>query len=184
MLKTSMIVLSLLLLPLSAVGAEHRLGLTPEETYRLVQDQGDSLLFIDVRDPVEIMFTGFTDTVDRNIPLAITDPFDFVAEHAVFGMNPNKNFVADIDKALADKGLNRDSLIITMCRSGSARGLPSAEYLMKNGFTNVKFVEHGFQGDPRQEGRQRGQRTLNGWQNAGLPWSNRLNPAKIYRQYR
>lgn len=183
MLKKWVIVL-LLLLPVSALGAEHKLGLTPEEVYRLVQNQGDSLLFIDVRDPVEIMFTGFTDTVDRNIPLAITDPFDFVAERAVFRMNHNKNFIADVDKALADKGLNRDSLIITMCRSGSARGLPSAEYLLKNGFTNVKFVEHGFQGDSRKEGRQRGQRTLNGWQNSGLPWSNKINPAKIYRQSR
>jgi len=55
-------------------------------------------------------------------------------------MNHNKNLIADVDKALADKGLNRDSLIITMRRSGSARGLFSAEYLLKNGFTNVKFL--------------------------------------------
>jgi rhodanese-related sulfurtransferase len=178
------IIVMMLLVPVSALGAEHRLGITPTETYRLIKEQGGSILFIDVRDPMEIMFTGFTDSVDRNIPLAITDPFDFNDEHAAFQMNFNKNFIAEVDKALSKKGLKRDSLIITMCRSGGARGLPSAELLLKNGFSKVKFVEHGFQGDIRREGPQRGLRTLNGWQNSGLPWSNRINPEKIYRPSR
>ena len=177
-------IMMILLVPVSALGAEHRLGITPTEVYRLVQEQGRSILFIDVRDPVEIMFTGFTDTVDRNNPLAITDPFEFDDDQAAFRMNFNTNFIAEVDKALSKKGLNRNSLIITMCRSGGARGLPSAELLLKNGFSNVKFVEHGFQGDARREGPQRGQRTMNGWQNSGLPWSNRINPEKIHRPSR
>jgi rhodanese-related sulfurtransferase len=183
MWKSGLIVMTLLL-PISAWAGEHRLGMTPTEAYQLVRQQGGSILFIDVRDPVEIMFTGFTDAVDRNIPLAITDPFDFDDENASFRMNFNKSFLAEVDKALAAKGLTRGSLIITMCRSGGARGLPSAELLLKNGFSKVKFVEHGFQGDVRREGPQRGQRTLNGWQNSGLPWSNRINPEKIYRPSR
>lgn len=178
------IIVMMLLVPVLALGAEHRLGITPTETYQIVKEQGGSILFIDVRDPVEIMFTGFTDSVDRNIPLAITDPFDFDYGQAAFRMNFNKNFIAEVDKALAKKGLNRDSLIITMCRSGGARGLPSAELLLKNGFSKVKFVEHGFQGDVRREGPQQGQRALNGWQNSGLPWSSRINPEKIYRPSR
>jgi len=178
------VIVMILLVPISALGAEHRLGITPTEAYRLAKEQGGSMLFIDVRDPVEIMFTGFTDSVDQNIPLAITDPFDFDDGQAAFRMNFNKNFITEVDKALAKKGLNRDSLIITMCRSGGARGLPSAELLLKNGFSKVKFVENGFQGDVRREGPQRGQRTLNGWQNSGLPWSFRINPEKIYRPSR
>ena len=178
------IIVMMLLVPVSALGAEHRLAITPPEAYQLVKEQGGSILFIDVRDPVEIMFTGFTDIVDRNIPLAITDPFDFDDSQAAFRMNFNKNFIAEVEKALAEKGLKRDSLIITMCRSGGARGLPSAELLLKSGFSTVKFVEHGFQGDARREGPQRGQRTLNGWQNSGLPWSSRINPEKIYRPTR
>ena len=178
------VIVMILLVPISALGAEHRLGTTPTEAYRLAKEQGGSMLFIDVRDPVEIMFTGFTDSVDQNIPLAITDPFDFDDGQAAFRMNFNKNFITEVDKALAKKGLNRDSLIITMCRSGGARGLPSAELLLKNGFSKVKFVENGFQGDVRREGPQRGQRTLNGWQNSGLPWSIRINPEKIYRPSR
>lgn len=41
--------------------AEEALSVTPEQTWDTVQEQGDNLLFIDVRDPVEIMFIGFTD---------------------------------------------------------------------------------------------------------------------------
>jgi len=106
------VIVMILLVPISALGAEHRLGITPTEAYRLAKEQGGSMLFIDVRDPVEIMFTGFTDSVDQNIPLAITDPFDFDDGQATFRMNFNKNFITEVDKALAKKGLNRDSLII------------------------------------------------------------------------
>jgi hypothetical protein len=43
-------------------------------------------------------------------------------------------------------------------------------------------VQHGFQGDPLEEGPQVGMRLKNGWQNAGLPWQRLPNPEKIYRQ--
>ena len=152
--------------------AEEALSVTPQETHDMVQEQGDQVLFIDVRDPVEIMFIGFTDAVDRT---------RFNEDKAVFAMDINENFVAEVDAALAEKGLDRDSLIITMCRSGSARGKPSADYLLERGFTNVKYVDHGFQGDSLKEGPQKGMRLKNGWQNSGMPWTTKANPEKIYR---
>jgi len=93
----------------------------------------------------------------------------------------NKDFVADVETALAEKGLSKDSLIITMCRSGSTRGKPSAEYLLERGFTNVKYIDHGFQGGGAKEGEKKGMRIVSGWQNEGLPWSMNLDPEKIYR---
>lgn len=57
--------------------AEEALSLTPQQTYDMVQEQGDQLLFVDVRDPVEIMFIGFTDVVDKNIPFKLADRSDF-----------------------------------------------------------------------------------------------------------
>lgn len=165
----------------AAAQAEEALSLTPQETQNMVQERGDEILFIDVRDPVEIMFIGFTDSVDQNIPFQMVDRTRFNDEKQVFAMSLNENFVAEIDEALANKGLDRNSLIITMCRSGSARGKPSADYLLERGFTNVKYVDHGFQGDSLKEGPQKGMRLKNGWQNSGLPWSSKPNPEKIYR---
>lgn len=165
--------------------AEDALSLTPQETYDMVQKQGDKLLFVDVRDPVEIMFIGFTDVVDKNIPFKLADRSDFLTDKGRFAMNSNPEFAAGVEKALKEKGLTKDDLIITMCRSGSSRGKPSAEYLMERGFTNVKYIDHGFQGSGAKEGKKKGKkkgmRIVNGWQNEGLPWSMTLDPDKIYR---
>lgn len=165
----------------SPVSAEDSLSIPPQQVWDMVQTQGDELLFIDVRDPVEIMFIGFTDAVDRNVPFRLVDRHRFNEKGGVFAMDINPAFVADVDAALSDKGLDRDALIITMCRSGSGRGKPSADYLLERGFTNVKYVENGFQGGALRDGERAGMRLKNGWQNSGLPWSRSFNPEKIYR---
>jgi len=172
--------LSLYLISLPAQ-AEEALSVTAQQAYSMVQEQGSELLFIDVRDPVEIMFIGFTDAVDRNIPFKLANRSRFLKDKGRFAMNMNKDFVADVETALAEKGLSKDSLIITMCRSGSTRGKPSAEYLLERGFTNVKYIDHGFQGGGAKEGEKKGMRIVSGWQNEGLPWSMNLDPEKIYR---
>ena len=161
--------------------AEDTLSVTPEYVWNLVQQDADDMLFVDVRDPVEIMFVGFTDAVDINIPYKVVDRTQFNEEKAVFMIHDNPNFAQDIEKALIDKGLSKDALIVTMCRSGSERGKPSADYLISQGFTNVKYVDHGFQGSAVKYGPSQGFRIMNGWQNTGLPWSPKINPEKINR---
>ncbi|WP_417538949.1 rhodanese-like domain-containing protein [Marinobacter sp.] len=161
--------------------ADEALSLTPQETYDLVQTQGDQMLFIDVRDPVEIMFIGFTDVADKNIPFMLADRSKFLSDKGRFAMHPNPDFTASVEQALKDKGLSKDALIVTMCRSGSTRGKPSADFLLERGFTNVKYIDHGFQGSSSKEGKKAGMRIVNGWQNDGLPWSMTLNPEKIYQ---
>lgn len=159
--------------------AKDALSMTPQAVWSMVQQNPDDILFVDVRDPVEIMFIGFTDAVDINIPFKQVDRTNFNEDKAIFSMPDNPNFARDVEKALQDKGLDKDALIVTMCRSGSARGKPSADYLLSQGFTNVKYVDHGFQGDTVKEGENQGFRLINGWQNAGLPWSLKINPNKI-----
>lgn len=153
----------------------------PQQTFDLVQTQPDQMLFVDVRDPIEIMFIGFTDLAQANIPFLLADRSRFLDDKQRFAMDKNPQFAAQIEAALKAKGLNKDALIITMCRSGSSRGKPSAEYLLSQGFTNVKYIDHGFQGSSAKEGKEAGMRIVNGWQNDGLPWSMEINPEKIYR---
>lgn len=160
------------------------MGLTPEETYALKQEKGDEILFIDVRDPVEVMFIGSTDVVDANIPFMQVDRYDWDAENNRFRMSINPDFVAEVEALLVARGLDKTAQVITMCRSGSERGEPSARYLQQQGFTQAGFVINGFQGDSAKEGTQTGMRVVNGWQNAGLPWSSRMNAEKIYRSQR
>lgn len=157
------------------------LAISAQATYDLVQANQVPLLFIDVRDPVEIMFIGFTDTVDQNIPFLLVDRTEWQAEGQRFRMDRNPNFISQVENALATKGLDKDATIITMCRSGSERGLPSAEFLREHGFSNARYVEHGFQGDSIKEGEQKGFRLENGWQNEQLPWQAKANSSKIYQ---
>ena len=164
----------------NSLGAED-FGISPEDTHRLKTEGEQKVFFVDVRDPVEIQFTGFTDVVDQNIPFVLVDRSEWLEDRGVFRMYRNPRFAEQMETALQEWGGDKESKIITMCRSGSARGEPSAAYLRENGFPNAYFVIHGFQGDVLQEGEHEGFRLKNGWQNSGLPWSYRLNPEKIYR---
>lgn len=179
--KMKTIILSLFIMfgLTSYANAEDALSVTPNDVWSLVQQDSDQLLFVDIRDPVEIMFVGSTDAADINIPFKLVDRTHFNEDKSIFTMNNNPDFVSDIEKALKAKGLDKDALIVTMCRSGSERGKPSADYLLTQGFTNVKYIDHGFQGSAVKEGVMKGFRTINGWQNAKLPWTSTIDSAKI-----
>lgn len=156
-------------------------GLSAADAHAWINDPEQIVLFIDVRDPVEIMFTGWAEGVDVNIPFLLVDREAWNEASGSFPMPRNPDFIAEVDAALAARGLGRDAPIITMCRSGSARGEPSATALREAGFEQVYFVRHGFQGDRLDEGEWAGHRLKNGWQNEGLPWRPRLDPERIYR---
>lgn len=155
---------------------------TAKEVQSRLDAGEERMLFVDVRDPVEIMFVGSTDSVDVNIPFLLVDRHIWDEERGIFSLNRNPEFAKQIAAELERRGLPADTEIITMCRSGSERGKPSAQFLRDNGFPNARFVVHGFQGDAIKEGDQAGFRLLNGWQNEGLPWGSKMNPEKIYRK--
>lgn len=157
------------------------IGMPAKEAQARVESGATDFLFIDVRDPVEIMFVGFTDSVHVNIPFLLVDRTQVNAERGTFAVNRNPDFVAEVAAELERRGLPADSEIVTLCRSGSERGEPSARLLRDNGFPNARYVVHGFQGDSIKQGPQAGLRLLNGWQNEGLPWSPKMNLQKIYR---
>ncbi len=157
------------------------MGISATDAYAKVQQQDNKVLLVDVRDPVEIMFVGFTDVADINIPFLLVDRSRFNEERGVFALDRNPQFVEQVKAELARRGLDETAEVITLCRSGSERGEPSAQVLREAGLSNARFVINGFQGDALGEGPQAGMRLQNGWQNSGLPWSRNMNPDKIYR---
>lgn len=158
------------------------LYLDSKEAYALkTSTEGAKVLFVDVRDPIEIMFTGFTDVVDINIPFLINNRQKWNPKKNVFAMEQNPQFEADIAKALSDRQLSKDAPVILMCRSGGERGAPSAKALENKGYKNVYVVVDGFEGDTVKSGDKKNWRLVNGWKNANLPWAYQLNPAKMYQ---
>jgi rhodanese-related sulfurtransferase len=74
----------------------------------------------------------------------------------------------------------RPSFVIIYGRSGD-RSAAAANLLAEAGMKNVYSVVDGFEGDLAKDGPKAGQRAVNGWKNAGLPWSYTLDKKKMYK---
>ncbi|WP_218940085.1 rhodanese-like domain-containing protein [Denitrobaculum tricleocarpae] len=180
----------LLALPMSASAAPEPqdpkkqtpwgLYLDSREAYEMKMAQDDQVLFVDVREPIEIMFTGFTDVVDVNIPFLIANRSKWHPSKPNFAMEKNPNFEPAIARALQVRGLSKETPVILMCRSGGTRGAPSALALEGKGYSRVYVVVDGFEGGSIKEGPRKNWRLQDGWKNAGLPWSYKLNQEKMY----
>ncbi|NCO16196.1 MAG: hypothetical protein GW902_03080 [Alphaproteobacteria bacterium] len=128
-----------------------------------------SILFIEVRDPVEVSFVGHPDGIDANVPLeVVSHRFDPKSGGYVAEMNPD--FLAQVDAVAAREGVGRDATVFVTCRSG-ARSAAAARLLIAAGYTDVWNLVDGFEGD---KDRASGARSVNGWRNAGLPWSYKI----------
>lgn len=150
------------------------------EAYQMkTGERGTEVLFVDVRDPIEIMFTGFTDVVDVNVPYMSSNRQKWNDKKNVYAMEVNPAFEAQVAKALADRKLSKDSPVVLMCRSGGERGAPSAKMLEGKGYKQVYVVTDGFEGDTVKDGDKKNWRLVNGWKNSGLPWGYTLNKAKV-----
>lgn len=156
------------------------LYLTAREAFEMKSAEGPKALFVDVRDPVEIMFTGFTDVVDVNIPFLLSNSGKWNDGKSVFLMERNPGFADSVEAALAGRGLGKSVPVILMCRSGGERGAPSAKALDGRGFERVYVVVDGFEGDTLKDHHNGPWRLKNGWKNSGLPWGYKLNREKMF----
>jgi rhodanese-related sulfurtransferase len=150
------------------------------EAAAMKQKLQDKVLFIDVRDPIEIMFTGFTNMVDINIPFKIANRSKWNPKKPVYQVELNPNFEQEVAAALKARGLGKDAPIIIMCRSGGTRGAPATRPLQGKGYKNVYVMTDGFEGGKAKSGDKKGWRLVDGWKNSGLPWSYKLNREKMY----
>jgi rhodanese-related sulfurtransferase len=149
------------------------------EAFAMKQAQGDKVLLVDVRDPIEIMFTGFAPAVDVVVPFMSANLSKWNDKRSVYQVERDPAFGEKIAKALADRGLGKDTPILLMCRSGGERGAPSAKELWGKGFASVYIVVDGFEGDTVKDGPEKNWRRVNGWKNSGLPWGYTLDRAKF-----
>ena len=156
------------------------LYLTAQEAYEMKTARPEEVLFVDVREPVEIMFTGFTDVVDVNVPFLLVDPSEMHDSKPVLAMERNPDFADGVLAALEAHGLDRSAPVILMCRSGGSRGAPSAATLEGLDLEQVYVVVDGFEGSTDQDNPNGPRRVVDGWKNSGLPWSYALNPDKIH----
>lgn len=126
------------------------------------------ILFVDVRDPIEITFVGHPKGLDKIVPLrVITHQVDPNSGQYAAATNPN--VVAEFNTLFRAKGKSKSDPLFVTCRSGS-RSAVAVRLLVEAGYKNVWNLIEGFEGDRDENG----VRSRNGWRNAGLPWSYKL----------
>ena len=155
------------------------LYLTAKDAYQTVSADPKHVLFIDVRTPAEIEFVGAPVMIDANVPYMLNDFSEWDDKKKRFKKVPNSNFTVLMEEELEAKGLTKNAKIILMCRSGS-RSSKAANLLHKAGYTNVYTVVDGFEGDKSKVAATKGQRVVNGWKNARLPWTYKHAQDKMY----
>lgn len=139
--------------------ADYAGDIAPGDAWRiLAQDSGAVL--IDVRSEAEWNFVGLPDLS------ALGRKPELVAWAHFPGMVANKNFVADVQAALARAGHAPGSPVLFLCRSG-VRSKAAAQAVTAAGLAPAYNITGGFEGD-LDAARQRGK--LGGWKAAGLPW--------------
>jgi len=155
------------------------LYMTSTEAYDYMMKNMDKALFLDVRTPSELNYLGVVTVMDANVPTDTMDGSAWDDKKHRYVRKHNDNFVADVDARLKAKGLTKSDTVIVMCRSGK-RSAKAVNVLAKNGYTKVYTVVDGFEGDKAKEGKNKGKRVVNGWKNAGLPWTYSMDKDKMY----
>lgn len=149
--------------------------LTAKEAHDRVAAGKEKVLFLDVRTTGELMFVGGAEEVDAVIPFAeVRQPMVWDDKAGRFAMAANPSFLQSVDAALAKKGLSKTDTVMVMCRSGD-RSAKAVNMLAAAGYTEAWSVYDGFEGEVSKDGR----RSVNGWKNAGLPWSYKLDKSKF-----
>lgn len=150
------------------------------EAYALKQQLGEKAMLIDIRTRGEVSYTGVASVMDAHVPL-LEHPANATWDEKAgrFRLEFNDAFDAEVARRMAAKGLGKNDTVILICRSGD-RSSKAVNLLAELGYTKVYSVIDGFEGDVAKDGPQAGQRVVNGWKNAGLPWTYKLDKDKLY----
>ncbi len=158
------------------------LHLTAVEAAAMKRADPAKVLFIDVRSRAEAMLLGMPTLADHLVPLLdFSAPWEWSADQGEYLQQANPRFVQDVEQRLTKAGLTKNDPVILLCRSGT-RSNSAAGLLSLYGFKKAYTVIDGYEGDLATSGPQAGQRSVNGWKNAQLPWTYQLDSTKVYRE--
>ena len=151
------------------------LHLTAVEAAAMKRADPAKVLFIDVRSRAEAMLLGMPTLADHLVPLLdFSAPWEWSADQGEYLQQANPRFVQDVEQRLTKAGLTKNDPVILLCRSGT-RSNSAAGLLSLYGFKKAYTVIDGYEGDLATSGPQAGQRSVNGWKNAKLPWTYQLD---------
>jgi rhodanese-related sulfurtransferase len=153
------------------------LYLDAKATPGFIKAQKGRVLFLDVRTRAEAQFLGMAEGVDALVPYVEFQEFmtDWDESRDAYKLEPFNDFAPEVERRMKEKGLGKGDPVVVICRAGE-RSARAADLLSQLGYTRVYTVLNGYEGELSEKGR----RDLNGWKNAGLPWSYDLDRKKMY----
>ena len=157
------------------------LYLTPQQAYDMKKKDPKGVALFDVRTRSEAIYVGMASDADALIPYVEHPEIwsDWDDKRHMYKLEPNQDFMPELERRLKAMGLGKDATIILLCRSGD-RSSKAADRMQMSGYNKVYSVAEGFEGDTAKGGAKDGQRVVNGWKNAGLPWTYKVDKAKMY----
>jgi rhodanese-related sulfurtransferase len=126
-------------------------NISPRAAWAYLQAHPEAKL-IDIRMEVEYLYVGAP-------PGAINLPW---YEYPELTPNPAA-FVQAVQREVPHMA----TPLLLLCRSAK-RTIPAGQALEQAGYSQVINIEHGFEGDPDDNGHRS---KLNGWRFDGLPWT-------------
>jgi rhodanese-related sulfurtransferase len=157
------------------------LYLTPLQAYDMKKKDPKGVAFFDVRTRAEAMYVGWPSDADALVPFVEHPELmtDWDDKRSMYKLEPNQDFVPELERRLKEMGLGKEATIILICRSGD-RSSKAQDRLQAAGYSRVYGIAEGFEGDTVKGGAKDGQRAVNGWKNANLPWTYKLDKARMY----
>ena len=157
------------------------LYLTPQQAYDMKKKDPKGVAFFDIRTRAEAMYVGWPGDADALVPFVEHPELmtEWDDKRFMYKLEPNQDFMPELERHLKAMGLGKDATIILICRSGD-RSSKAQDRMQASGYTKVYGIAEGFEGDTAQDGNKKGQRVVNGWKNANLPWTYKLDKAKMY----
>lgn len=157
------------------------LYLTPQQAYDMKKANPKGVALFDIRTRAEAMYVGWPSDADALVPYLehpeIMTEWD--DRRFMYKLEPNQDFIPELERRLTEMGLGKDATIILICRSGD-RSAKAADRLQMAGYGKVYSIAEGFEGDTVKDGARSGQRAVNGWKNANLPWTYKLDKDRMY----
>jgi len=146
------------------------LYITAAEAGRVLAER-DTVALIDVRTPSEIMLIGYPTEAAANIPSKFVDPaLPQTSLSGTYKMIDNPRFVAEMTAWLGSDAAGDIDTLLVMCRSGSRSAAAIGKLVEAGVDVTLYNVVDGFEGDKNDDG----VRAVNGWRNAGLPWTYKI----------
>ncbi|MCP4001183.1 MAG: rhodanese-like domain-containing protein [Gammaproteobacteria bacterium] len=124
-----------------------------------ILENNPAALLVDVRTQVEWQLIGQADlsSISKE-PLCL---------QWVTMQGMNKNFIDELQAALDERGVAKDTPLYFMCQSGG-RSKMSAMQCAEMGYSQCFNIAEGFEGELNE---QKHRNSISGWKVAGLPWT-------------